>query len=213
MKKKISFLGVLIFVMALALPAQAALVSPLTDTTATGAGGNILTLAFGGVTYTVADGDLTTGTSVVSPNSHSTYKQEYADNFSLNQMATIDDRDYIETKFSFASTVFFIFENGGNDNPATIQALDVNGALIAGTSAAITSGSWYDTDIRTTIGSYDAFGAAYQPQSSTLAYGFRITKEGYDPVSHSVPTPIPGAVWLLGSGLVGLVAIRRRFKK
>lgn len=25
--------------------------------------------------------------------------------------------------------------------------------------------------------------------------------------------PIPGAVWLLGSGLVGLVAIRRRFKK
>jgi hypothetical protein len=27
------------------------------------------------------------------------------------------------------------------------------------------------------------------------------------------PVPIPGAVWLLGSGLVGLVAIRRRFKK
>jgi hypothetical protein len=27
------------------------------------------------------------------------------------------------------------------------------------------------------------------------------------------PVPIPGAVWLLGSGLVGLVAIRRRFNK
>ena len=25
--------------------------------------------------------------------------------------------------------------------------------------------------------------------------------------------PIPGAVWLLGSGLLGLVAIRRRFEK
>jgi len=27
------------------------------------------------------------------------------------------------------------------------------------------------------------------------------------------PVPIPGAVWLLGSGLMGLVAIRRRFRK
>ncbi len=27
------------------------------------------------------------------------------------------------------------------------------------------------------------------------------------------PTPIPGAVWLLGSGLVGLVGLRRRFGK
>jgi hypothetical protein len=27
------------------------------------------------------------------------------------------------------------------------------------------------------------------------------------------PLPIPGAVWLLGSGLVGLVAIRRKFRK
>jgi hypothetical protein len=27
------------------------------------------------------------------------------------------------------------------------------------------------------------------------------------------PVPIPGAVWLLGSGLVGLVGIRRRFRK
>jgi len=27
------------------------------------------------------------------------------------------------------------------------------------------------------------------------------------------PVPIPGAVWLLGSGLIGLVALRRRFRK
>lgn len=31
--------------------------------------------------------------------------------------------------------------------------------------------------------------------------------------SGGTPTPIPGAVWLLGSGLVGLVGIRRRMKK
>jgi hypothetical protein len=29
----------------------------------------------------------------------------------------------------------------------------------------------------------------------------------------TAPTPIPGAIWLLGSGLVGLVGLRRRMKK
>ena len=27
------------------------------------------------------------------------------------------------------------------------------------------------------------------------------------------PVPIPGAAWLLGSGLIGLVGIRKKFKK
>jgi hypothetical protein len=31
--------------------------------------------------------------------------------------------------------------------------------------------------------------------------------------SEAVATPIPAAAWLLGSGLIGLVAIRRRNKK
>jgi hypothetical protein len=28
-----------------------------------------------------------------------------------------------------------------------------------------------------------------------------------------VPTPIPGAVWLLGTGLLGLACVRRRRRK
>ena len=27
------------------------------------------------------------------------------------------------------------------------------------------------------------------------------------------PVPIPGAVWLLGSGLIGLIGLRRKFRK
>lgn len=32
-------------------------------------------------------------------------------------------------------------------------------------------------------------------------------------VAEGSPVPIPGAVWLLGSGLVGLVGVRKRFRK
>ena len=39
--------------------------------------------------------------------------------------------------------------------------------------------------------------------------GFVLDAFSYNPVS---ATPIPGAAWLLGSGLVGLVGLRRRFK-
>ncbi len=32
-------------------------------------------------------------------------------------------------------------------------------------------------------------------------------------VGVATPVPIPAAVWLLGSGLIGLVGLRKRFKK
>jgi hypothetical protein len=41
------------------------------------------------------------------------------------------------------------------------------------------------------------------------------TDDGHNLITGVVssPVPIPGAVWLLGSGLIGLAGIRRRFRK
>jgi choice-of-anchor C domain-containing protein len=51
--------------------------------------------------------------------------------------------------------------------------------------------------------------------TSTLTFT-SLTSDDYGPALDDISVnavPIPGAVWLLGSGLLGLVAIRRRFKK
>jgi hypothetical protein len=55
------------------------------------------------------------------------------------------------------------------------------------------------------------FTATASGVSSTLAFNFQQDTSIYhlDDVS-ATPTPIPAAAWLLGSGLMGLVGIRRR---
>ncbi|BDQ34767.1 VPLPA-CTERM sorting domain-containing protein [Pseudodesulfovibrio portus] len=46
----------------------------------------------------------------------------------------------------------------------------------------------------------------------TTALNGGVLADGFDIDAVKVnPTPVPGAVWLLGSGLVGLVGLRRRF--
>ena len=42
---------------------------------------------------------------------------------------------------------------------------------------------------------------------------FLIATLNFDESSTTAPVPVPGAVWLLGSGLIGLVGFRRKFKK
>lgn len=37
-----------------------------------------------------------------------------------------------------------------------------------------------------------------------------ITNVSYSVVSTPAPTPVPGAIWFLGSGLVGLVGLKRK---
>jgi hypothetical protein len=60
-----------------------------------------------------------------------------------------------------------------------------------------------------------------QPSSETVHIDFGNYQQGLplpqimyaSMVSHCDTVPIPGALWLLGSGLVGLAGLRRRFKK
>jgi hypothetical protein len=51
------------------------------------------------------------------------------------------------------------------------------------------------------------WGPSYGAASPTVTADFDYLYYNYDPV------PIPGAVWLLGSGLIGLAGFRRKFKK
>ena len=61
--------------------------------------------------------------------------------------------------------------------------------------------TWYYVWALTQAEIVDQMGDFLQHASLSIYYGEEIA-----------PTPIPGAVWLLGSGLVGLVGIRRKMK-
>ena len=63
---------------------------------------------------------------------------------------------------------------------------------------------WYLFDITGWNGQDDIEMTGFWPQQGAISH---VSLYGPSPV------PIPAAVWLLGSGLLGLVGIRRRFKK
>ena len=53
------------------------------------------------------------------------------------------------------------------------------------------------------------FGLNYNVGATSDYYDFSPTKQFQVDVD---PVPIPGAVWLLGSGLFGLLGLRRKFR-
>ncbi|HOD35359.1 MAG TPA: hypothetical protein PLR20_04580 [Syntrophales bacterium] len=77
-------------------------------------------------------------------------------------------------------------------------------------------GDFYAVDGKTPGAEVFAYNTGFGiPNLSLPADGNAIDNEGraWVLVPDTTVIPIPGAVWLLGSGLLGLVAVRRRFKK
>jgi len=90
-----------------------------------------------------------------------------------------------------------------NYNPSTkaLQNLTSQTYLIAGVSG-ISTGDFNFGSVGGALGSWNAAVHVQNTPSGGSGSGW---------VGGS-PVPIPGAVWLLGSGLIGLVGIRRKFK-
>lgn len=65
------------------------------------------------------------------------------------------------------------------------------------------------SDLGISINDVDTFDLRFLGYSSITGQGF--TTVYFDNVSID-PVPVPGAVWLLGSGIVGIVSLRKRLK-
>ena len=73
--------------------------------------------------------------------------------------------------------------------------------------------AWMDSNDNS-LPSFDNVDALLISMDTTLLNGIEARIDNFTvvPIPGAV-VPIPGAVWLLGSGLIGLVVIRRKFRK
>jgi len=100
----------------------------------------------------------------------------------------------------------FVFQGGSGINGAyTADELNIKGFTnITDASNYWTSTYYYDGKARQHS---LRFGQEYIWGANFSAYGMAIHTVNSSEV---VPTPVPGAIWLLGSGLIGLAGLRRK---
>jgi hypothetical protein len=110
---------------------------------------------------------------------------------SLNLLSTAGFPLGTSTAYGFSSIDFYMEVNGSKveDHELYKSTVKRNGQFL---------------NTSNTIGTYE-FNVTLNPHD-TGVLNFRT----YATTSATQPVPIPGAVWLLGTGLVGLVGIRRR---
>ncbi len=99
-------------------------------------------------------------------------------------LSKIQDMEYFE---SYSEYIIFNFSEA-----TTVSLKDVEGSIL--TPSAAVSGTWGYMD------------------GTLIADSYEGHTEFHDvPFEGDLPTPIPGAAWLLGTGLLGLVGLRRKF--
>ncbi|RLB75267.1 MAG: hypothetical protein DRH24_19875 [Deltaproteobacteria bacterium] len=163
-------------------------------------------------------------TDVLAPHNDPTSALGIPDSPPNSNATSLGDEGVLVLKFTDNSLTtswddsfdLWIFEVG--ELEATSIAISTNGSdwVNVGNTSGATSG----IDIDAYIGLGVDLGAKYSyvmltdllPHQSSSPYeGADIDAVGA--ISSAPPVPIPGAVWLLGTGLAGLIGIRRRKKK
>jgi len=185
-----------------------------------------------GTGYTTAS-DLITGTTKRYDSSDSEVTSTYgkgdvssqADNFNFqsNNLTSMDSYlgvSYLYTIFDQpVSKVFVVADYDDSDTPPEDGSIWGITGLSGGTPSTFGSevtfgdSNWDDTGYQ---GGWGGNRAVYLMafELTDPVHGIKIVSDGLEVCSISgAPVPIPGAIWLLGSGVVGLLAFRRRARK
>jgi hypothetical protein len=110
--------------------------------------------------------------------------------------------------FAFSTPVSavggFLNYSPGSTNPTTIAVYDASNHLIESFNLTFTTGGGDDT----------GFFYGFEESANIISY-FTLTDNYVGIVNLTTktsPVPLPGAIWLLGSGLLGLAGLRKQFR-